>query len=58
MDQTLTQFLASGYRQKEIVDYAIGPQTGISEAEAREMIEIALRLVDCVTGMLAQEPSP
>ena len=36
LDKTLTRFLARGYQQKEIVDYAIGPQSFISETEARE----------------------
>ncbi len=36
VDRTLTRFLARGYQRKEIVDYAIGPQTSVSETQARQ----------------------
>ena len=57
LDRTLTRFLAQGYRQKEIVDYAIGPQTIINESEAHEMINAAGRFVDRIAQILAEEPS-
>ena len=56
VDRTLTRFLARGYQRKEIVDYAIGPQTSVSETEARQMIETATRFVDRVAEILAEEP--
>jgi hypothetical protein len=51
-----TRFLARGYQRKEIVDYAIGPQTSVSETEARQMIDTAARFVDRVAEILAEEP--
>ena len=56
IDETLTGFLARGYQRKEVVDYGIGPQTFVSETEAREMIETARRFVGRVAEILAEEP--
>ncbi len=56
IDRTLTQFLGRGYQRKEVVDYGIGPQAIVSEAEAREMINTAVRFIDRIATILAQEP--
>jgi uncharacterized protein (UPF0332 family) len=52
-DRTLRQFLGRGYQRKEIADYGVGSQPPMSEAEAREMIETAVRFIDRVASMLA-----
>jgi uncharacterized protein (UPF0332 family) len=57
IDRSFAQFLGSAYQKKEIVDYGVGSQIGIGDAEARDMIEIAVRFVDCIAEILAQEPS-
>lgn len=52
LDQDLRRLLGRGYQRKEIADYGVGPQPSISETEAREMIDTAVRFIDCVAGML------
>jgi uncharacterized protein (UPF0332 family) len=56
LDRTLTQFLGRGYQRKEMVDYGVGPQAMVSEADARDLIESAARFIDVVAEILAEEP--
>ena len=51
-DQDLRQLLGRGYQRKEIADYGVGPQPSMSEIEAREMIDTAVRFIDCIASMI------
>ena len=51
-DRTLTQFLARGYGRKEVVDYGVGPDAIITEAEAEELLSLAVVFVDRVAQTL------
>jgi uncharacterized protein (UPF0332 family) len=55
-DRTFTQFLGRAYRRKEQVDYGLGAEAVVQEADAREMTRVATEFVARVAEILAEEP--
>lgn len=57
----LRTFLSRTYQLKAIADYLTGPGSHVSAESAREAIQTARRLVECVAGLLSpngQTPAP
>lgn len=54
IEQVHVDFLNDAYRFKEIADYGLDPQVVVSEADARDAIELAARLIDCITEILTR----
>jgi len=52
VDTSLRTFLSRTYQLKAIADYETGPGSHVSEESAREAIQTARQLVECVTGLL------
>ncbi len=52
IDRSYPTFLARAYGLKEIADYAIGHNIGISMAEAEQAIEIATQFVEGIAQLL------
>ena len=52
VDTSLRTFLSRTYQLKAIADYETGPGSHVSEEIAREAIQTARRLVECVAGLL------
>jgi uncharacterized protein (UPF0332 family) len=52
IDRRLASLLGRAYKFKEVADYAVGSQAVVTAAEAREVIDIAQRFVDTITGLL------
>jgi uncharacterized protein (UPF0332 family) len=57
IDRAFPAFLAQAYNLKSIADYAIGPDAGVSLAEAREAIDEAARFVALIARLLPEQPS-
>lgn len=55
IDPAFTTFLGRAYTFKERTDYGIGDAPDVTDAEAEEMIEMAARLIDRITRLLAAE---
>jgi uncharacterized protein (UPF0332 family) len=53
LDQGFTRFLARAYTFKEVTDYGVGSQGTVSAADAEEMIEDAVRLIERIGEILA-----
>ena len=59
VDTGLRAFLSRTYQLKAIADYLTGPGSHVSEESAREAIQTARQLVECVTGLLPPNgPTP
>ena len=59
IDRAFTAFLAQAYALKEIADYGVGPDAGVTIAEAKQAIETAERFVDCIWDLISpQRPTP
>lgn len=59
IDRAFTAFLAQAYTLKEIADYGIGHDAGVTIGEAKQAIETAERFVYCISGLLSsQRPTP
>ncbi len=59
INRAFTAFLAQAYTLKEIADYGVGPDAGVTIAEAKQAIETAERFVDCISGLISsQRPTP
>jgi uncharacterized protein (UPF0332 family) len=59
VDTSLRTFLSHTYQLKAIADYETGPGSHVSEENAREAIQAARQLVECVTGLLPPNgPTP
>jgi uncharacterized protein (UPF0332 family) len=56
IDPVFATFLGQAYRLKERTDYGIGAQPSVTDAEAKEMLGMAERLIDCITQTLASTP--
>ena len=52
VDTGLRTFLSRTYQLKAIADYLTGPDSYVSAETAREAIQTARRLVECVAGLL------
>ena len=52
VDTGLRAFLSRTYQLKAIADYLTGPDSHVSAETAREAIQTARRLVECVAGLL------
>jgi uncharacterized protein (UPF0332 family) len=52
VDPNLRTFLSRTHQLKAIADYETGPGSHVSEESAREAIQTARQLVECVTGLL------
>jgi uncharacterized protein (UPF0332 family) len=52
VDTGLRTFLSRSYHLKAIADYLTGPGSHVAADTAREAIETARRLVECVAGLL------
>lgn len=52
VDTSLRTFLSRTYQLKAIADYETGPGSHVSEESAREAIQTAWQLIECVTGLL------
>ena len=58
-DTSLRTFLSRTYQLKAIADYETGPGLHVSEESAREAIQTARQLVECVTALLPPNgPTP
>lgn len=55
VDRAFTAFLAQAYTLKEIADYGVGPETGVTLAEAGQAIETAGRFVDCISSLISPQ---
>jgi uncharacterized protein (UPF0332 family) len=53
IERSFPTFLARAYSLKANADYAIGHESGVTVAEARQAIEIATRFVDEIADLLA-----
>jgi uncharacterized protein (UPF0332 family) len=53
VDTSLRAFLFRTYQLKAIADYETGPGSHVSEESAREAIQTARQLVECVAGLLS-----
>lgn len=53
IERVFPTFLARAYSFKEIADYAVGHNAGVSIGEAEQAIEIATRFVDRVARLLS-----
>jgi hypothetical protein len=51
VDTGLRAFLSRTYQLKAIADYETGPGSHVSEESAREAIQTAWQLIECVTGL-------
>lgn len=49
----LRNFLSRTYQLKAIADYLTGPDSHVPEESAREAVQTARRLVECVAGLLS-----
>jgi len=52
VDTSLRTFLSRTYQLNAIADYLTGPDLHVSAETAREAIQTARRLVECVAGLL------
>ena len=52
VDTSSRTFLSRTYQLKAIADYLTGPGSHVSAETAREAIQTARRLVECVAGLL------
>ena len=52
VDTSLRTFLSRTYQLKAIADYLTGPGSHVSAETAREAIQTARPIVECVTGLL------
>jgi uncharacterized protein (UPF0332 family) len=52
VDTGLRAFLSRTYQLKAIADYLTGPGSHVSEETAREAIQTARRLIECVAGLI------
>jgi uncharacterized protein (UPF0332 family) len=52
IDRTFASLLGRAYKFKEVADYAVGSQGVVTVAEAQDVIDIAQRFVDTITGLL------
>jgi len=50
IDRAFTAFLAQAYTLQEIADYVVGPDAGVTIAEAGQAIETAERFLDCISS--------
>jgi uncharacterized protein (UPF0332 family) len=60
VDSDLRTFLSRTYQLKAIADYLTGPGSHVSAESARDAIQTARRLIECVSGLLpptGQTPS-
>ena len=53
IDPEFVGFLGRAYRFKEITDYGMDSEAVVTEADAREMIDIAARFIDRIAEILA-----
>jgi uncharacterized protein (UPF0332 family) len=56
LDRTFTQFLGRAYRRKEQVDYGLGSEAVVQEADAREMARVAAGFIDRIAEILTEDP--
>jgi uncharacterized protein (UPF0332 family) len=58
VDDALRTFLSRTYQLKAIADYETGPGSHVSVGSAQDAIQTARRLIECVTGLIPDEPEP
>lgn len=56
VDIELRRFLGRAYNLKAVADYETGPGSHVTAEQADEAIRTASRFVDCITGILGNDP--